>query len=155
MYQDAGTRAIATPAPHRNLRARSSTRSFARARWASFAHQADFVFQRDAELGVDALAGHVHQCEHVGRGGAAAVDDEVRVLRRDLRAAQPFALEADLLDQAPGEIAGRVLPDAAGRRERQRLRRLLVLQARLDVLLDLGLRPAVEPEAAADQDRPV
>src|SRR5213078_563375 len=60
-------------------------------------------------------------------------------------------LEPALLDQPCGDVAWRVLPDATRRREGEGLGGLLLLQADLDVLLDLGERSAREPQAAADE----
>src|SRR5262249_25861439 len=90
-----------------------------------FTEDPDLRVQRDVELRLHALAGDLHQCQHVGRHGAAAVDDEVGVLGRDLRPVDALALEAGLLDQPGGLLAGRVLPDEAGRGQRQRLAGLL------------------------------
>src|SRR2546430_17732913 len=86
---------------------------------------------------LQAAALEVHERKDVGRDRAASVHDEVRVLGGDLRAVDPLALEPALLDQPPGHVARRILPDAPGRREGKRLRGLLLLQADLDVLLDL------------------
>src|SRR2546426_9658123 len=97
------------------------------------------------------VAREVHERQDVGRGRAASVHDEVRVLGGDLRAVDPLALEPALLDQPPGHVGRRILPDAPRRREGERLRGLLLLQADLDVLLDLGERSTREPQAAADE----
>src|SRR5262249_42422398 len=85
--------------------------------------------------------------------GAAAVDDEVARLHRDLGAVQPLAAEADRIDEALGEGALRMLPDVAGRGERERLGGAALLEPLLDVLLDLLHRPADERERAAEDDR--
>src|SRR5206468_1004531 len=77
--------------------------------------------------------------------------DEVRVLGGDLGAVDSLALEAALLDHPRGDVAGRVLPHAAGRGQRQRLGRLLDLEPLLHLLLDLGHRPPVQAHAATDQ----
>src|SRR5262245_39034707 len=65
----------------------------------------DLGLERDPELVLDALARHLHQRLDVGRRGAAAIDDEVGVLGRDLGAVVALALEAHLLDEAPGDFA--------------------------------------------------
>src|SRR5947207_10067355 len=111
----------------------------------------DLGLERQAEVGLHALPREIHQRHDVARRRAAPVHDEVRVLGGDLRAVDPLALEPALLDQPVGEVAGRILPDAPGRREGERLRGLLVLQADLGVLLDLRERAAREPQAAADE----
>src|SRR5436190_58087 len=100
-----------------------------------------------------ALPREVHQRHDVARRRAAPVHDEVGVLGGDLRAVDPLALEPALLDEPGRDLALRVLPNAAGRRERERLGRLLLLQAYLDVFLDLADRSAREAEPAADQHR--
>src|SRR5688572_404467 len=111
----------------------------------------DLRLQRDAELCLHALACHLHEGHDVGGGGAAAVDDEVGVLGRDLGAVETLALEAHLLHEPGGDLVARVLPHAPGRRERERLRGLLVLEPLLDVFLDLIERSAVQLQPAADE----
>src|SRR5438874_4578421 len=113
----------------------------------------DLGLERQAEVGLHALPREIHQRHDVARRRAAPVHDEVGVLGRDLRAVDPLALEPALLDEPGRDLALRVLPDAAGRRERERLGRLLLLQAYLDVFLDLADRSAREAEPAADQHR--
>src|SRR5207249_3463911 len=63
---------------------------------------ADLGLEHDPELGVDALACELHEADDVGRRRAAAVDDEVGVLGRDLGAVDPLAAQADLLDEPRG-----------------------------------------------------
>src|SRR5262249_28838374 len=111
----------------------------------------DLVFQHDPVVRLNALPGELHESLNVGGGGPAAIDDEVRVLGRDLCAIESLALEADLLDHPRRRLARRVLPDAPGRSQRQGLARLLLLEALLDVLLDLAERPTMETQSAADQ----
>src|SRR2546430_817401 len=82
-----------------------------------FTEDPDLRLQVDVELRVHALAGDLHQREHVGGHGAAAIDDEVGVLGRDLGAVDALALEPGLLDQLRGQVGARVLPDEAGRGE--------------------------------------
>src|SRR5688572_18597122 len=135
-------------------RSAHSAGAFARARGEIrplLTEDANLGFEHHSELRVNAVASQLHERDDVGGAGTAAVDDEVRVLRRDLGPVEALALEARLLDQLGGKLAGRVLPDIAGRGEGQRLRGLLLLEARLDVLLDLGERPALELQPAADQ----
>src|SRR6266566_226289 len=114
---------------------------------------ADLGLERDPEVAVDALARELHEAQDVGRAGAAAIDDEVGVLGRDLRAVDPLAAQAGLLDEPRGQVARGILPDEAGRGERQRLRGLLLLEPRPDLFLDLGQRPSVQLQPAADEDR--
>src|SRR5437667_165332 len=111
----------------------------------------DLVLQHDPVVRLDALPGELHQGLDVGGRGPTAIDDEVGVLGRDLGAVEALALEADLLDHSRRGLARRVLPDASGRGQRQRLARLLLLEPLLDVFLDLAQRPAVQTQPAADQ----
>src|SRR5207237_1383393 len=69
-----------------------------------FTEDPDLRLQVDVELRVHALAGDLHQREHVGGHGAAAIDDEVGVLGRDLGAVDALALEPGLLDQLRGQV---------------------------------------------------
>src|SRR6266566_6291083 len=80
---------------------------------------ADLGLERDPEVAVDALARELHEAQDVGRAGAAAIDDEVGVLGRDLRAVDPLAAQAGLLDEPRGQVARGILPDEAGRGLRQ------------------------------------
>src|SRR5262249_60566651 len=97
------------------------------------------------------LASELREVQDVRRAGAAAIDDEVGVLGRNLGAADPFAAQPGLLDQSRGQIARRILPDEAGGGQGQRLRGLLLLEARADLFRDLGQRPALQPQPAADE----
>src|SRR5256886_4836100 len=114
---------------------------------------ADLGLERDPEVAVDALARELHEVQDVGGAGGAAIDDEVGVLGRDLRAVDPLAAQAGLLDEPRGQVARGILPDEAGRGQRQRLRGLLLLEPRPDLFLDLGQRPSVQLQPAADEDR--
>src|SRR5437899_5470492 len=107
-----------------------------------FTEDPDLALERDVEVRLHALARDLHQRQHVGGHGPAAVDDEVGVLGRDLRPVDALALEPGLLDELGGDLAGRVLPDEAGRGQGQRLAGLLALQPLLHVALDAGQRPA-------------
>src|SRR2546422_4451828 len=60
---------------------------------ALFAEDPDLGLERDPELVLHAVAREVHERQDVGRGRAASVHDEVRVLGGDLRAVDPLALE--------------------------------------------------------------
>ena len=63
----------------------------------------------------------VDQAADVGGGALPVVDDEVRVLLGDGRAAAGPALPADRIDQAAGRVARRVAERRAGRRDPERL----------------------------------
>ena len=110
---DQRDRPRAAPAPRRGPRAgrrRDAERSPRSARAArrrprrdelgSTHRDPDLGLERDAEVRLHALARHLHQGQDVGGRRAAAVDDEVGVLGRDLGAVDPLALEPDLLDRA-------------------------------------------------------
>src|SRR6266850_2077945 len=114
---------------------------------------ADLGLERDPEVAVDALARELHEAQDVGGAGGAAVDDEVGVLGRDLRAVDALAAQPGLLDEPRGQLAGWIFPDEAGGGQRQRLRGLLLLEPCPDLLLDLRQRPAVELQPAADEHR--
>src|SRR5881397_1748396 len=117
-----------------------------------FTEDADLGLERDPEVAVDALARELHQAQDVGGAGGAAVDDEVGVLGRDLGAVDALAPQAGLLDQARGQLARGILPDEARGGQRQRLRGLLLLEPRADLLLDVRQRAAVQLQPAADED---
>src|SRR5438270_445200 len=114
---------------------------------------ADLGLEGDPEVAVDALARELHETQDVGGAGGAAVDDEVGVLGRDLRAIDALAAQPGLLDEPRGQLAGGIFPDEAGGGQRQRLRGLLLLEPCPDLLLDLRQRPAVELQPAADEHR--
>src|SRR5207247_11109839 len=101
-----------------------------------------------------AVAGGLQVSQAVAAGGVSPIDEEVGVLGRDLGAVDPLALETDVFDEAPGGLPGGVLPDTARGGQRQRLGGLLPLEPLLDVLLDLGERPAVKLEPTADEHGP-
>src|SRR5260370_31634954 len=102
---------------------------------------ADLGLECDPEVAVDALARELHEAQDVGGAGAAAVDDEVGVLGRDLRAIDALATQPGLLDEPPGQLAGGVFPDQGARAQRQRLRCLLLPEAGPGRLSDLPERP--------------
>src|SRR5262249_4383568 len=117
------------------------------------------LFTDDPDLGLEsntkirphALASDFEQAQDVGRAGSAPVYDEVRVLGGDLRAVEPLASKPRLLDQARRDIVRRIFPDAARGGEGQGLRRLLALEALLEVTQDLGLGSPMELEPAPDE----
>src|SRR5262245_46504416 len=116
-----------------------------------FTEDADLGLERDPKVAVHPLARELHEAQDVRRASAAAIDDEVGVLGRNLGAVDPFAAQPGLLDQSRGQIARRILPDEAGGGQGQRLRGLLLLEARADLFRDLGQRPALQPQPAADE----
>ena len=63
----------------------------------------------------------VDEAADVGGGALPVVDDEVRVLLGDRRAAAGPALPADRIDQPPGRVARRVAERRAGGRDAERL----------------------------------
>jgi hypothetical protein len=90
----------------------------------------------------------------VGRGGAGVLD-EVRVPRRDERAADPVALQAAQLDHPPSpELVLGILEHAAERTLVRRLRLLAPDQHLVDGFLDLPRRARYEPELDPGDDLP-
>src|SRR5262245_8775071 len=118
------------------------------------ADDADGMLEGDAQLGPHSFAGEIEQGQDVRGGGPAPVDDEVRVLGRDLGAADSLAAQADLLDQPRRRRARWALPHETRRRERQRLGRSLLLQALLQIALHLHHRAPVQAQPAPDEDSP-
>ncbi len=112
------------------------------------AEELDLVLEPDAELLVRATPRLGHEGERVRRRRAAGVLDEVRVLRRDLGAADPVPLEAARLEHPPrAQLVLRVLEHAA---ERALVRRLRLLAARVELAhlrLDLVARAAAAAAA--------
>src|SRR5262249_40039239 len=112
------------------------------------AEQLDLVLEVDVEALARPAARLPDQRGHVGRAGVAGVLDEVRVHRRDARAADLEALE-----QRPGaELARRVLEHGA---EGARLARLGGRALRLHAAhrrLDLGRRRGPQGEHGAGHD---
>ena len=96
-HGDDGARAART-LPERahaaHLRRRAATAPTVERRQLERAEELDLVLELDAELLARAPARLGHQRDRVGACGAAGVLDEVRVPRRDLRAADPVALAA-------------------------------------------------------------
>ena len=141
------------PAMRRCSPRRGRARSLLRRRAPATAEQHDLVLELDAVLLARAAAALRHQRQAVGGRRPAGVLDEVRVLRRDERAADAVALEPAELEQPPGaELARRVLEDRA---ERALVRRLRRLPPRDEVgdsaLISLGGR-GVEPVLDAGDD---
>src|SRR5436853_87727 len=154
---NADTRAAPTRGPSTSgVRPRRSASAPAPPRGESrplLTEDADLGLEGDPEMAVDALARELHEAQDVGGAGGAAVDDEVGVLGRDLRAIDALATQPGLLDEPRGQLAGGIFPDEAGGGQRQRLRGLLLLEPCPDLLLDLRQRPAVQLQPAADEHR--
>ena len=88
---------------------------------------ADFPLQPHAALLEHAAAHLLAQLLDVGSRGGAEIDQEIAVLLRDLRAADPQAAAAGAVDQLPRLVAGRIgegrAAGAAARLESRRARR--------------------------------
>ena len=69
------------------------------------AHQPDLRLQVHPEPLLHPRPGEPHEGEHVGRGGAPQVGDEVGVFRGPDRVAYTVALETRRLDEPPGVVA--------------------------------------------------
>src|SRR6266511_3225734 len=94
-----------------------------------------------------------HERERIRRCGVACVLDEVRVTRRDSRAADPVAFQAALLDHPSGsEVRRWVLEHAAEGPLRGRLCRLPLREQLGDVRLDLVRAPRRQGEANLRDD---
>ena len=75
---------------------------------------ANFALELDAELLFDRCAGGLDQRFDVGRARIAGVDDEIRVLGRNHRAAERTAFEPAGFDQACRVVCVRVAEYRAG-----------------------------------------
>src|SRR5262249_13701122 len=95
----------------------------------------DLPFEGDAGLLDDAAPHLLAEAFEIGGGGVAGIDEEVRVLLRDLGAAAREAAAAGTVDQLPGLVAGRGGEGRAAGAGADRL-------ARLARRLDLGHAPA-------------
>ena len=85
------------------------------------ADESDLRFERYACLSLDARLDVLYKAENIGRGSAAAVDYESRVLLADLRAADGEAAQAAVVDELGGEMPLRALKRAARAGQRERL----------------------------------
>ena len=102
------------------------------------AHELDLVLELDSVFFVRPASRFGHQCKRVSGPSCVGVLDEIRVPRRDLRAADPVALQPAGLEHQPGrQLVVRVLEDAP---KRPLVRRLCCLSQRLE-LGDRCLRP--------------
>src|ERR1051326_6495197 len=117
------------------------------------AEQLDLVHELDPVLLARAPARLRDERERVLGAGAAGVLDEVRVLGRDLRAADAMALEPAGLEHPPrAQVVVRVLEDAP---ERAPVRRLCFLAPRVQLAhgrLDLLRGPRRQPQLRLEDD---
>src|SRR5436190_10947988 len=89
------------------------------------AEELDLVAEVDAVLLVCTPASLLHESDCIRGARAPRVLDEVRVLRRDLCAPDPVALQPARLEHPPGgQLVLRILEDAAEGAPVRRLRRL-------------------------------
>src|SRR5687767_10240488 len=95
-------------------------------RWNEESYESNFQSKRNRRPLAHRPLGEGHQRGDVLRGGAAAVDDEVRVDLGDLRAAFDAALEPRRFDELARVVVGRVAEDRARVRQVERLRLLAV-----------------------------
>src|SRR3954453_1118672 len=113
----------------------------------------DLVLELDSVLREYPATCLGHQSDRVGSAGPVGVLDEVRVPRRDLRAADPVALQsAGLHHQAGGQLVLGILEDAS---ESALVRGLRGLAERLELgdrCLDLSRIPRLEPELGPRHD---
>src|SRR5262245_38492634 len=80
---------------------------------ARLADALDLPVEVDAELCADIRTDRLAQSLQVGGGRLAGVDQEIRVQRREHRAAERLAAPARRVHQPPRGIAGRVLEGRA------------------------------------------
>src|ERR1700730_15638695 len=73
----------------------------------------DLPLEIDPEPLLHDVMRDAHEIQHVRGRCMVEVDDEIRVLRRDLSAPGPAPLQACRLDEPAGLIAGGILEDAA------------------------------------------
>src|SRR5579872_6561782 len=86
------------------------------------ADPADFPFEDDAELRLDAAADLFAEPFQIGGGRIAGVDQEIGVLLRHHRAAAPQSATAGGVDQPPGAVARRIGKGRAAGARADRLR---------------------------------
>ena len=98
------------------------------------------------DLGPDAL----REAADVRGTPLLVVDDEVGVLLRDDRAADPGALEPGRLDQSTGRVAVRIAEDAPGRRQAERLVGLTPVADLVETGLDRLRVRLGQPERGVD-----
>lgn len=79
------------------------------------ADESDLRFERYACLSLDARLDVLNKAENIGRGSAAAVDYESRMLLADLRAADADALESALFNECARKMTLGALECAAPR----------------------------------------
>src|SRR5579862_3365766 len=115
----------------------------------------DLPLEVHPELLLHGVMRDADERQHVRRSRVIDVDDEVRMLRRDLRAAQAPALEPRGLDEASCLVARRVFEDAAEAADAIWLRCLALRLDRVGALTDgrrfIGMhaQPRAHDHAAA------
>src|SRR5438445_739586 len=82
--------------------------------WLPLAHELDLGDEAHAEAAFDLGLTELHQGSDIVGARVAGVDDEVRVLLADHRAADPLAFEARRFDQTPGVVSRWIAEDRAG-----------------------------------------
>src|SRR5437763_1015367 len=117
------------------------------------AEHLDLVHELDPVLLARAPARLGDERERVLGAGATGVLDEVRVLGRDLRAADAMALERAGLEHPPrAQVVLRILEDAAERAPVRRLRRLPLGIQPPHVGLDVVGRPRPQAQLRLHHD---
>src|SRR5439155_10828298 len=116
------------------------------------AHDLYFKLQRHAGLLFDGLADLADQRQDVTRCGVAAVHDEVGVQGGDLRVPDLGPFETGCFDEPSGRFPAGVLEDAAGVRERERLRGLPPMQRLLHHCFTARVGIPAEQEPRAHDD---
>src|SRR5438445_561808 len=120
---------------------------------AQVAKELDLMLEHHAKLLVGAPPRLCHERECVGRRRATGVLDEVRVLRRNLRAADRVTAEAARVEHPPrAQLVIRVLEDAPERALVRRLRVLAPFVELADLGADLLARPRTQAELGLEDD---
>ena len=83
----------------------------------------DLALEVDVERAAHGIVSDLDKGEHVGRSRVVDVDDEVGVLRGDLRATDAVPFQSGRLDEPAGLVVGRVLEDTPEAANAVRLRR--------------------------------
>src|SRR6478736_2852389 len=112
----------------------------------------DLELQLDAVALADRAADELGEAADVGRCAALVVYDDVRVLLGDHRAADPGALQPELVDEPPRRVAVGVAEHRARRRDPQRLVCLAPVADLVEPALDLDRVGGREPEDGAHDD---
>lgn len=119
------------------------------------ADESDLRFERYAGLSLDARLDVLDKAENIGRGSAAAVDYESRVLLADLRAADADTLESALFNECARKMTLGALECAA---RAGIFKRLLIPAAGNDIVHGIFIcsgSPGVKRTEAAVMTRPL